>query len=176
MAQPKRAKSAYAIFAGEKRSDVKRGMRALDPEVNNQAVEEELKKRFASLSGPERQVYEAKAAADRKRYETDMRRFKEKSQELEREANKSLASKKSKKEEPVGGLLIPKKPLIADDEDCGSSAAPGSPVRSLGIPKKQKVGSPSRGSDEVTKEIPPPPPPPPLLPSPTAPNMPPMVP
>lgn len=64
---PKRGLSAYMFFANEQRDSV----RAENPGIAFGQVGKVLGERWKALSEKQRQPYEAKAAADKKRYENE---------------------------------------------------------------------------------------------------------
>lgn len=64
---PKRALSAYMFFANENRDIV----RAENPDVTFGQVGRILGERWKALSSEEKTPYEAKAEADKKRYESE---------------------------------------------------------------------------------------------------------
>ncbi|KAL7267762.1 Non-histone chromosomal protein 6 [Rhizina undulata] len=64
---PKRGLSAYMFFANEQRENV----RAENPGIAFGQVGKVLGERWKALSDKQRQPYEAKAAADKKRYEDE---------------------------------------------------------------------------------------------------------
>ncbi|CCK72326.1 high-mobility group nucleosome-binding protein KNAG_0J02470 [Huiozyma naganishii CBS 8797] len=64
---PKRALSAYMFFANENRDIV----RSENPDVTFGQIGRLLGERWKALDGEGREPYEAKAAADKKRYESE---------------------------------------------------------------------------------------------------------
>ncbi|AAS51610.1 ADL310Wp [Eremothecium gossypii ATCC 10895] len=64
---PKRAMSAYMFFANENRDIV----RAENPGISFGQVGRVLGEKWKALSDDEKQPYEAKAEADKKRYESE---------------------------------------------------------------------------------------------------------
>ena len=64
---PKRALSAYMFFANENRDIV----RSENPDVSFGQIGRLLGERWKPLSAADKEPYEAKAAADKKRYESE---------------------------------------------------------------------------------------------------------
>ena len=146
---PRKAKTALAIFVAEKRTEVKRDMKGLDPDCSNAAIDEELKRRWGLLSPPEVESYEGMARLDDARYKRELKTFHEKQLSLERESNKAQVSKKNKKE--AGSSIIPKKSsaLVRDDESLSS---PSKASAMASIPKKAPSAVPT---PSIPKKAPP---------------------
>ncbi|KAL0634338.1 Non-histone chromosomal protein 6 [Maublancomyces gigas] len=70
---PKRGLSAYMFFANEQRENV----RSENPGIAFGQVGKVLGERWKALSDKQRQPYEAKAAADKKRYEDEKAAYNE---------------------------------------------------------------------------------------------------
>ncbi|EFY90852.1 hypothetical protein MHUMG1_06759 [Metarhizium humberi] len=68
---PKRGLSAYMFFANEQRENV----RAENPNITFGQVGKVLGERWKALNDKQRAPYEAKAAADKKRYEDEKAAF-----------------------------------------------------------------------------------------------------
>ncbi|CCE33338.1 probable NHP6B-nonhistone chromosomal protein [Claviceps purpurea 20.1] len=68
---PKRGLSAYMFFANEQRENV----RAENPNITFGQVGKVLGERWKALNDKQRVPYEAKAAADKKRYEDEKAAF-----------------------------------------------------------------------------------------------------
>ncbi|KAL2020158.1 hypothetical protein VTK56DRAFT_8682 [Thermocarpiscus australiensis] len=68
---PKRGLSAYMFFANEQRENV----RAENPQATFGQVGKILGERWKALSDKQRAPYEAKAAADKKRYEDEKQAY-----------------------------------------------------------------------------------------------------
>lgn len=76
---PKRALSAYMFFANDSRETV----RTENPGVTFGQIGRLLGEKWKSLSAEEKEPFEAKAAADKKRYESEMQVFKSQKAEAE---------------------------------------------------------------------------------------------
>lgn len=64
---PKRALSAYMFFANENRDIIK----SENPDITFGQVGKMLGEKWKALSGEDREPYEAKAKADKRRYESE---------------------------------------------------------------------------------------------------------
>ncbi|KAF2644989.1 HMGB family protein [Massarina eburnea CBS 473.64] len=78
---PKRGLSAYMFFANDQRDKV----REENPGIKFGEVGKMLGERWKSLSEKQRQPYEAKAAADKKRYEQEKEAYANQPEEEEEE-------------------------------------------------------------------------------------------
>ncbi|PSN66708.1 Non-histone chromosomal protein 6 [Corynespora cassiicola Philippines] len=79
---PKRGLSAYMFFANEQRDKV----REENPGIKFGEVGKMLGEKWKSLTEKQRAPYEAKAAADKKRYEEEKAKYQDREEEEEEES------------------------------------------------------------------------------------------
>ena len=73
--KPKRAKSAYLFYCDDHRQKILDSLRKKKKKVNIAAVSKQLGAQWKGLTGADKEPYEAKAQADRERYQEEMEQY-----------------------------------------------------------------------------------------------------
>eukprot|EP00698_Gefionella_okellyi_P013075 TRINITY_DN3557_c0_g1_i1.p1 TRINITY_DN3557_c0_g1~~TRINITY_DN3557_c0_g1_i1.p1 ORF type:complete len:352 (-),score=110.91 TRINITY_DN3557_c0_g1_i1:589-1644(-) len=155
---PKAALSAYFIFAGEKRAQIK----ADHPDLSLVDVARKLGEQWSTVSPDEKQRYEKLAAEDKERYAADKAEWEEKhpGETLKRASKKSKTETKKSKSETKTAKKTPKKDSKAKTDkspakkvklDSSAKADGGKKIKR--VPTKAiKTAKPASDSEESDSE------------------------